>query len=57
MLSNGPKKIIMKLNYFMARFQQLIFTLFLFLLTYFILKYFGNSLTNYELKNFIYPFP
>ena len=58
MLSNGPKisKNEIELFYGSVFNQQIIFTIILFLFTYFTLKYFGNSLSNYELKTFIYPF-
>ena len=58
MLSNGPKisKNEIELFYGSVFNQQIIFTLTLFLFTYFTLKYFGNSLSNYELKTFYLSF-
>ncbi len=58
MLSNGPKisKNEIELFYGSVFNQQIIFTIILFLFTYFTLKYFGNSLSNYELKTFYLSF-
>ncbi len=58
MLSNGPKisKNEIELFYGSVFNQQIIFTITLFLFTYFTLKYFGNSLSNYELKTFYLSF-